>query len=282
MPTELLVTPERLAQLIAAERCVVVDCRFDLTDAAKGRQDYLAGHIPGAQYAHLGEDLASSMTPSSGRHPLPEPEDFSAFLSRIGWCDDKLLVAHDDRNNAMAVRLWWLMRHFGQSAALLDGGLEAWSRAGMPLESGAVESAPAPIPMLRGDAAMTVSAADILDDLAHAALTLVDARAPERYSGAVEPLDARAGHIPGARNRPFALNLDDSGCFKPAEQLRREFEELLQQRPLESVVHTCGSGVTACHNRFAMELAGMGTSRIYPGSWSEWARDESRPIETST
>jgi thiosulfate/3-mercaptopyruvate sulfurtransferase len=134
---------------------------------------------------------------------------------------------------------------------------------------------------MHADAAMIVSTANILDDLGRSSLTLVDARATERYSGAVEPLDTRAGHIPGALNRPFSLNLDETGCFKQAQQLRMEFHALLQQRSLESIVHSCGSGVTACHNRFAMELAGMGASRIYPGSWSEWVRDESRPIETS-
>jgi thiosulfate/3-mercaptopyruvate sulfurtransferase len=264
-----------------AGQCVIVDCRFDLGHSNKGRQDYLAGHIPGAHYAHLGEDLSSPITAISGRHPLPAPDAFAAFLSHIGWVDSKLLVAHDDRSSAIAARLWWLMRYFGHDAALLDGGLDAWVRAGLPLEPGAVKSAASRVPLLHADAAMTVSTANVLDDLGRSSLTLVDARAAERYSGAVEPLDTRAGHIPGALNRPFSLNLDETGCFKQAEQLRMEFDALLQRRSLESIVHSCGSGVTACHNRFAMELAGMGASRIYPGSWSEWVRDESRPIETS-
>ena len=281
MSAEILVRPERLAELIAAQRCIVVDCRFDLFNAAKGMQDYLAGHIPGAHYAHLGEDLSSPETATSGRHPLPEPASFAVFLSGIGWTSSKLLVAHDDRNNALAARLWWLMRYFGHDAALLDGGLEAWTRAGMSLDSGAVATTPAVVPVLKSDATMTVSVAEIVDDLGLFSLTVVDARAAERYSGKTEPLEAKAGHIPGASNRHFALNLDGSGCFKPVAQLRLEFEALLQQRLLDSVVHSCGSGVTACHNRFAMELAGMGGTRVYPGSWSEWVRDESRPIETS-
>ena len=276
-----LVTPDRLAQRMLAGQCVIVDCRFDLGHSNKGRQDYLAGHIPGAHYAHLGEDLSSPITAISGRHPLPAPDAFAAFLSHIGWVDSKLLVAHDDRSSAIAARLWWLMRYFGHDAALLDGGLDAWVRAGLPLEPGAVKSAASRVPLLHADAAMTVSTSNVLDDLGRSSLTLVDARAAERYSGAVEPLDTRAGHIPGALNRPFSLNLDETGCFKQAEQLRMEFDALLQRRSLESIVHSCGSGVTACHNRFAMELAGMGASRIYPGSWSEWVRDESRPIETS-
>ena len=280
MTDELLVKPDRLKQLIASERCVVVDCRFNLFNAAKGMQDYLAGHIPGAHYAHLDDDLASAATAFSGRHPLPEPASFAAFLSRIGWTNSKLLVAHDDRSNALAARLWWLMRYFGQDAALLDGGLEAWTRAGMPLESGTVAASPTVVPDLNGDAKMIVSVSDIVEDLGRFSLTLVDARTAERYSGISEPLEAKAGHIPGASNRHFALNLDDSGCFKTKEQLRREFEALLQQKSLDSVVHSCGSGVTACHNRFAMEYAGMGATRVYPGSWSEWVRDASRPIET--
>lgn len=281
MHEKTLVTPDRLAQLMLAGRCVIVDCRFDLGDPNRGGQVYLAGHIPGAHYADLGKDLSSPITTTSGRHPLPAPDAFAAFLSRIGWVNDKFLVAYDGRNNAIAARLWWLMRYFGRAAALLDGGLEAWTRAGLPLEPGVVKSPASPVPLLQGDAAMTVSTADVLDDLGRSYLTLVDARAAERYSGAVEPLDTRAGHIPGALNRPFSLNLDETGCFKQAEQLRMEFETLLQRRSLESIVHSCGSGVTACHNHFAMVLAGMGASRIYPGSWSEWLRDESRPIETS-
>lgn len=277
---EILLSPKRLAHLAAAGRCVVVDCRFDFSSTNKGHNDYLAGHIPAACYAHLDHDLASSVTPLSGRHPLPEPGAFANFLGRIGWNADQLLVAYDERNNAIASRLWWLMRYFGQNAALLDGGLEAWKRAGFALESGSVASESSDAVELVGNAAMTVSLEDILADLGQSSLTLIDARAPERFSGETEPLDTRAGHIPGALNRPLGFNLGDSGQFKRPEQLRLEFEALLQQRPLNSVVNSCGSGVTACHNRFAMELAGLGESRVYPGSWSEWVRDESRPIET--
>jgi len=277
--SEILLTPNRLAKLSAAGHCVVVDCRFDFSSTSKGHNDYLAGHIPGAHYAHLDHDLASSITPLSGRHPLPKPDAFANFLGHIGWKSNQLLVAYDERNNAIASRLWWLMRYFGQNSSLLDGGLEAWKNAHLPLESGPVASEPTEVGELVGNAAMAVSVEDILDDLGGSRLTLIDARAPERFSGETEPLDSRAGHIPGALNRPLGLNLDESGHFKSPELLRLEFETLLQQRPLNSAVHSCGSGVTACHNRFAMELAGLGGSRVYPGSWSEWSRDESRPIE---
>jgi thiosulfate/3-mercaptopyruvate sulfurtransferase len=278
---DLLVNSERLAQLMADGQCVVVDCRFDLADEEKGRADYLANHIPGAHYAHLGEDLSSPTTSKSGRHPLPDAQAFAVFLGRIGWAESKLLVAHDDRNNAMAVRLWWLMRYFGKHAALLDGGLEAWTRAGMQTETGPVQTAATPVPELAGDAAMIVSAADVLNSLEHKSFKLIDARAPDRFSGTDEPLDNRAGHIPGAVNRPFTLNLDEFGCFRPSGQLRAEFEAMLGSEGLNSVVHYCGSGVTACHNRFAMEFAGITAGRVYPGSWSEWSRDENRPIEIS-
>lgn len=276
----MLVTPAQLAELIETGRCIVVDCRFELSNPDLGWAAYLAGHIPNARYAHLDHDLSSPRTAQSGRHPLPEGSAFGAFLGRIGWNRAKLLVAHDDRNNALAARLWWLMRYFGQDAALLNGGLEAWTRAGLPLQVGNVECRPTSVPELREEPSMTVSVTDILVNIGQPSLTLIDARAPERFSGEIELLDSRAGHIPGALNRPMGLNLDQSGQFKKPDQLREEFEALLQHRPVSSVVHSCGSGVTACHNRFAMELAGMTSTRIYPGSWSEWVRDESRPIGT--
>ena len=279
---ELLVTPARLAELLSASAAVAVDCRFELSDKNSGRKAWLAGHIPGAAYAHLDNDLAAPETIASGRHPLPQASDFAAFLGRIGWDRSKLLVAYDERNNAMAARLWWLMRNFGLDAALLDGGLEAWSRAGLPLETGIVNEAAEGPPVLQPQADMTVSARTILDDLGQRSLTLLDARSPERYCGEVEPIDSKAGHIPGALNRPFALNLDESGCFKTADQLRGEFSALLRGRPPGSVVHSCGSGVTACHNRFAMELAGLDPGMVYAGSWSEWVRDETRPIATGS
>ena len=172
------------------------------------------------------------------------------------------------------------MRYFGCDAVLLDGGLEAWTRAGLMLEAGSTRCVPTAVPRLQPDASLTAAAADIVSSLARPSLTLMDARAPERFSGEVEPLDALAGHIPGALNRPMGLNLDSSGCFKTPAGLKQEFEALLNHRSPASVVHSCGSGVTACHNHFAMELAGLGNTKVYPGSWSEWIRDPSRPIET--
>jgi thiosulfate/3-mercaptopyruvate sulfurtransferase len=279
-PAELLIAPERLERLLASGSCVAVDCRYDLGKPGAGRQSFLVGHIPGAHYVDLGSDLSSPVTSTSGRHPLPSPAAFAEFLSRIAWTREVLLVAYDERNNAIAARLWWLMRYFGCDAVLLDGGLEAWTRAGLMLESGSTRCVPSAVPRLQPDASLTATAADIVSSLARTSLTLMDARAPERFSGDVEPLDALGGHIPGALNRPLGLNLDSSGCFKTPADLKQEFAALLNHRSPASVVHSCGSGVTACHNRFAMELAGLGDTKVYPGSWSEWIRDPSRPIET--
>lgn len=275
-----MISAATLADLRFGGQLVIVDCRFDLSDPDKGRSDYLRSHVPGACYANLDHDLSSPVTPKSGRHPLPRAGDFSRFLASTGWTPGKLLVAYDDRNNAMASRLWWLMRYFGQDAALLDGGFKAWLNAGLTTESGEAQPKPAQTVKLLPDEGMVVSADDVLQNLSVPHFTLLDARAPERFSGSVEPLDTRGGHIPGALNRPLGLNLDASGCFKPPGQLRTEFEALLPEAEPSAVVHSCGSGVTACHNQFAMELAGLGSSRVYPGSWSEWIRDRQRPIET--
>ena len=277
---ELLISAATLADLRLGGQLVIVDCRFDLSHPDKGRSDYLRSHVPGACYANLDHDLSSPVTPESGRHPLPRASEFSRFLANTGWTPGKLLVAYDDRNNAMASRLWWLMRYFGQDAALLDGGFEAWLNASLTTESGEAQRKPEQSVKLLPDEGMVVSANDVLQNLSNPHFTLLDARAPERFSGSVEPLDTRGGHIPGALNRPLGMNLDASGCFKSPGQLRTEFEALLPEAEPSSVVHSCGSGVTACHNQFAMELAGLGSSRVYPGSWSEWIRDRQRPIET--
>lgn len=281
MSSEILVSADRLAQLIIAGDCLVVDCRFDLSAVNKGRSDWLAGHIPGAHYAHLDEDLAAPVTVHSGRHPLPEARAFAGFLASLGWSEGQLVVACDAGSGAFAGRLWWLMRYFGQPAALLDGGVAAWKEAGLTLETGPAESPPAPPACLQANTAMVVSTEQVLENLAAKNDIVLDARAPDRFSGQHEPLDTKGGHIPGAINRHLQLNLASSGKFKDPATLNSEFESLLGETSAAAIVHSCGSGVTACHNLFAMELAGMGTGRLYPGSWSEWIRDPSRPIETA-
>ena len=280
MSNENLISARQLERLLPAGRCLVVDCRFDLSHPETGLQEYLGGHIPTASHANLDTDLAAEITDRSGLHPLPEAAAFAGFLSRAGWDSSKLLVAYDGRTNAMAARLWWLMQYFGQRAALLDGGLAAWTGAGLPLQQGMAAVKPSDRPTLIAQAGRVVSVTEVLDSLNGDGLTLVDARSPERYAGEIEPMDAVAGHIPGAINRPLGLNLDERGQFKPAAILKAEINAQLNDRPPQSVVHYCGSGVTACHNQFAMQLAGLGHTRIYAGSWSEWSRDASRPVAT--
>lgn len=278
MGSESLVEPEELAAGLESGRCLAVDCRFELSAPQRGHELYLGGHVPGAHYAHLDHDLSAPVTATSGRHPLPSADAFAAFLSRIGWDRDRLLVAYDERSNAIAARLWWLMRYFGQRAALLNGGLEAWQHAGLPLERDEPVAQHSEPPRLEPDPERIVSADRILD--AGERLTLIDARAAERYRGEIEPLDARGGHIPGAVNRPMGRNVDASGRFKSAARLRTEFEALVGAADPGDLVNYCGSGVTACHNQFALERAGYPGARVYPGSWSEWLRDPERPIAT--
>ena len=280
MNANILVSAAELERLRGEAGCLVVDCRFDLADPARGRREWLAGHIPGAAYANLDADLSAPVQSHTGRHPLPDSTKFAAWLASIGWTPGRPVVAYDQGSNALAARLWWLMRYFRQPAALLDGGLAAWVASGRPLEAGEPELQSAEPVALHGAAQQTVDAAAILQQLGSGELQVLDARASPRFSGEVEPLDSRAGHIPGALNRPFGANLDANGRFKAPELLREEFAALLGGRTRESVVHSCGSGVTACHNLFAMELAGLSGSRLYPGSWSEWIRDPDRPIET--
>ena len=280
MANNILVSAAELEALLGDGRCIAVDCRFEFSDTGKGRADWLAGHIPGAAYAHLDNDLSSPVTESTGRHPLPTAGRFASYLSSIGWSSAKLLVAYDEGSNAVASRLWWLMRYFGKPAALLDGGLAAWVASGRPLESGEIERQPTPIVELHPNGHLQMGTQDVERTTLRGESLVLDARASQRFRGEIEPLDTRAGHIPGSVNRPFGGNLHLNAKFKDRKLLRQEFEELLDGRDPRSVVHSCGSGVTACHNLFAMELAGLEGSRLYPGSWSEWIRDPKRPIET--
>jgi thiosulfate/3-mercaptopyruvate sulfurtransferase len=280
-PPGTLIEVAALAALPAAQT-LIVDCRFDLANPAHGEHDYAQAHIPGARYAHLDRDLAdlSRQTQGLGRHPLPDAAAFSATLGRWGWQPGMTVVAYDSAGGALAAaRLWWLLRLTGMTeAAVLDGGYPAWQAAGQPLESGAVVTR-APLATVQRD----YTPAQVLD---HAQLqaalqsghTLLDARAAPRYRGEVEPIDQVGGHVPGALNRPFSDNLQADGRFKPAGQLRAEFESLLHGQAPSQVVHMCGSGVTACHNLLAMEHAGLHGSRLYAPSWSGWISDPARPL----
>jgi len=258
----------------------IVDCRFDLGDPDAGAALYRREHLPGAVYAHLDTDLSGPRAPWTGRHPLPEPEALAATFGRLGIGAGVQVVAYDDSGGIYAARLWWLLRWLGHdAAAVLDGGLAAWRAAGQPLS--AVSAAPAPRRFVAAPRAGAQLGADELAALlARDACLLLDARSAERFEGRVEPLDPRAGHVPGARNHHYARNLGADGRFLPTASLRASCERLLGARTPAAVVSMCGSGVTACHTLLALEVAGLPGARLYPGSWSEWCRDPARPVAT--
>lgn len=259
--------------------CVTVDCRFNLGEPSAGLASYLESHIPGAVYAHLDDDLSGPITNTSGRHPLPDAHEFALFLARAGWCPGKLLVAYDDAGGTIAARLWWLMKYFGHDCAvLLDGGFGAWRRAGFSLEDGSAEVVRGSPVVLRPNNDLVLSVTEIIEGLSKHEILLVDARANERFTGEVEPLDPVAGHVPGAVNFPFSRNLSSDATLKPLAELRCGLQDLCHDIATQNMVHMCGSGVTACFNIFVAELTGLEGSRLYAGSWSEWIRDQSRVV----
>jgi thiosulfate/3-mercaptopyruvate sulfurtransferase len=276
-----LVSTEDLARHLDDPRWVVFDCRFTLTDTEAGRRAYAEGHIPGARYVHLDEDLSGPIVlGKTGRHPLPDPAILAEKLYQWGVGVNKQVVVYDDSFGAMAVRMWWLLRWLGHPAvALLDGGLPKWRREMRPLttelppaERGNCICLPEPSQIAGAD--------EVLRAVQGSGDLIIDARPERRFTGEFEPLDPVAGHVPGAINWNFEDNLDIDGTFLPPEALRENFQALLRGRPPWRVIHMCGSGVTACHNLLAMEIAGLPGSRLYPGSWSEWITDPSRPVAT--
>lgn len=273
-----LIDGRTLAAHLSDPAWVVVDCRFSLSDPDAGMRAYQAGHVPGARYAHLNNDLSSRITAMSGRHPLPDPMVLAQKLGQWGIDADKQVVVYDDSFGAMAARLWWLLRWLGHDAvALLDGGLPTWRREGHPLNTQAPVISPARfIPQPR--ASLWVDSQTVQKAVNQPDCRVMDARAEERYKGEIEPLDKVAGHIPGAVNLPFEDNLHISGAFLPAEELREFYLAALAGVPPQQVIQMCGSGVTACHNILAMEHAGLAGARLYAGSWSEWITDASRPV----
>ncbi|MBE7369995.1 sulfurtransferase [Ramlibacter pallidus] len=291
-----LITAEQLQSLMDAKaRLMVFDCTFDLMDPASGEKLYQQAHVPGAVYAHLDHALSDKGTPdaatgepqphpdaeSGGRHPLPSREKFAMWLSGVGFANDMQAVVYDRNGANYCGRLWWMLKWAGHDAvAVLDGGLQAWQAAGGRVNAGTEPSHfqsnfELGVPLRR--LVKTDEVARRLDQ--PAAQTMLDARAPQRYRGEVEPLDPVAGHIPGALNRPFAQNIGTDGRFKPGEQLRAEFEQLLAGRDPATVVHQCGSGVSAVPNLLAMEIAGYAPTALYAGSWSEWCRNPALPVE---
>jgi thiosulfate/3-mercaptopyruvate sulfurtransferase len=263
---------------------VVIDCRFDLANPAWGFQNYQEGHLPGAVYANLDHDLSGEVTGQTGRHPLPDPAIFAEKITSWGIQADTQVVVYDTTAGSFAVRLWWMLRYFGLSqVALLDGGYPKWLHEERPTETGVYTPIPTPfsfVPSLHPE--MLVSTGEIEKMRQDPAYLLIDARAPQRFSGETEPIDAVAGHIPGAINRFHAKNITPEGVFKPLPRLRSEYDQLLQGTPAENVVVYCGSGVTSCHLLLAMEMVGLKGARLYGGSWSEWIRDPSRPIAVNS
>ena len=268
-----------LALQAGAAPALLLDCRFQLADPGYGARAYADGHLPGAHYLHLDDDLSGSKTGRNGRHPLPELATLAARLAALGVGDARQVVAYDDAGGMFAARAWWLMRLMGPAeVAVLDGGVAAWCVAGGSLETG-VPAAQRAVFSRRVPLEGTVSCAAVLDNLAAPAFVVVDARGADRFAGQNETIDPIAGHIPGARNRPFMQNLEAAGRFKAPETLAAEWRQVFAGVPAEAVVHQCGSGVTACHNLLALAHAGLPGGRLYPGSWSEWCSDPARPVE---
>jgi len=281
MTNKLLVDVVEVAAHLADPSWRVFDCRHDLKQTEYGAQAYAQSHIPGAQFLHLDRDLSGPVNGVNGRHPLPDPAVLARKLSLCGVGADTQVVAYDNEGGVFAARLWWLMRWLGHPrVALLDGGLAGWKRNKLPLEEGLPLIASAQFAARpSSQSAAPVDADYVLARLDKLDMLIVDARSPERFRGENETLDPVGGHIPGALNRFYFDNLDDDGCyFKRVEELRSEFEALLGGQDACNVVQQCGSGVSACHNLLAMELAGLHGSRLYAGSWSEWCADPARPV----
>lgn len=277
---DVLIDAKTLAALTPGS-VLIVDCRFALADPAKGERDFLEAHIPGAVYASLDRDLSDLSKKGLGRHPLPDVAAFSRTLSHWGWRPAQWVVAYDDAGGALAAaRLWWMLRLADIDACVLDGGWQAWLAASLPVEHGAAAPREVTKVELPADPTAVIYFEELEALRGKPSTLLLDARAMPRFRGESEPIDRAAGHVPGARNRPFSQNLAGDGRFKPAATLRAEFAGVLGGHVPHDVVHMCGSGVTACHNLLAMEAAGLHGSRVFAPSWSGWVSDPARPVAT--
>ncbi len=274
-----------LAAHLDDSQWISVDCRFQLADAAWGEREYLASHIPGAVYAHLNQDLSGPLTGTNGRHPLPDPRTLVQTFIRLGIGNGMQVVAYDQDNGMFASRLWWLLRWMGHAdVAVLDGGFRKWTAEHRATAAGRDARRDTSLTAFAGGPhpGMTADADAVAGLLTRRDALLLDARAPERYRGDLEPLDRVPGHIPGAVNHFFQNNVDEQGVFRPAAELRDRLSAAIGSTPPDRVVCYCGSGVTACQNILAMEIAGMPGARLYGGSWSEWSSDPAKPVERST
>jgi len=276
-----LISAADLAAQLGDPNLLVVDCRFELADPARGAREHGRGHIPGAVHADLDRDLSDLSKPGLGRHPLPDAAAFSAVLSRWGWVSQMQVVAYDDAGGALAAaRLWWMLRLAAvRNVAVLDGGWGAWQRAGLPVE---VTTAPraATAVAVEFEKKEIVYTGELRALRERGEAVVLDARGAARFRGEVEPIDPVAGHIPGARNRPLSENLGTDGCFKPAAELREELLAVIGAHAPAAVVHSCGSGVSACQNLLAFEIAGLHGSRVYAPSWSGWIADPANEVAT--
>ena len=288
---KLLVDAKQMPSGASAADWLIFDVRHDLVDHHAGRRAFELGHIPGAVFLDHERQLSAPKTGRNGRHPLPELADFAALMRTQGLTPETQVVVYDAGSGMFAAHLWWMLRWLGHDkVAVLDGGWQAWLDSGGDVQTGVAghpsthRQAAAGAATYRGPSMPLVDAAAVLANLAAAepVFTLLDARASNRFRGDIEPLDPVAGHIPGALNRPSNLNVTDKGRFKAPAELRAEFNDLLGRRPASRIVHQCGSGISACHNLFAMELAGLNGSALYHNSWSEWCCDPARPVATGS
>lgn len=279
---ETVISPAELAERLSGDDVVLVDCRYVLGKPGRGLVSYQDKHLPGAVYVDLEEDLSGPVVAgSTGRHPLPDKRDLVSLIRRLGITNGSQVVAYDEGPGYMAAaRLWWMLKWSGHDAvAVLNGGLRHWTDLGLPLERGVRTPRPGDFqPHFREE--MVVSAAEIEDSLDDGGLTLVDSRSPDRFRGENETIDPVAGHIPGAQCLPFHQNLDSTSAFLAPGDLKHRFLDLVGEQGASGVAFYCGSGVTAAHNVLAFYHAGLGLPRLYPGSWSEWITDRSRPVET--
>jgi thiosulfate/3-mercaptopyruvate sulfurtransferase len=279
--SDLLISAAQLQAGLQGSGWLVFDVRHDLGDHDAGRRAYEQGHVPGAFYLDHERQLSAAKTGRNGRHPLPPLNEFAALMRAHGLTPASQVVVYDAGNSMFAAHLWWMLRWLGHDkVAVLDGGWQGWLEAGGQVQAG-VNQAPG---QAQGAGEELTAAMPVVDakaveaNLRHPEFTILDARASNRFRGETEPMDPVAGHIPGALNRPNTLNILPDGRFKSPAELRVEFDALLGGAAPEAVVHQCGSGITACHNLFAMELAGLSGSGLYPGSWSEWCSDPARPV----
>ena len=280
MSYQTIISAHDLNQNINNENWFVFDCRFLLKDPNGGLKKFNEGHIPGAQFADMDKDLSSPMTKTSGRHPLPDPNTFIEKLRKWGVSNNSQIICYDDMSGAFAARMWWLCHWLGHiDVAVLDGGIEKWTANNLPLETN-VQTKKTGNFVGEANDAMWVEIHFVQQQLEQGNICLLDARSAERFTAKDQKTDPVPGHIPSALNYPFAGNLNQQGVFRSEQELLQRFESIFANNHQDEIINMCGSGVTACHNALAMKIAGLSIPRLYVGSWSEWIKDQSRPIGT--